>query len=59
MIAECALSLVLDGDRLPPLAKQGGFLTPASAFGPVLVERLEQSGFFSFSSEIEEDGKTK
>lgn len=50
MISECALSIVLDYDRLPPLAKQGGPLTPATALGTVLVERLENSGFFSFSA---------
>lgn len=59
MIAECALAFVLDADRLPPLAKQGGFLTPATAFGPVLVERLEKTGYFSFTSEVEETDKTK
>lgn len=50
MITECALAIVLDYDRLPPLAKQGGPLTPATALGTVLVERLENSGFFSFSA---------
>ncbi|ORY85328.1 Saccharopine dehydrogenase-domain-containing protein [Leucosporidium creatinivorum] len=50
MITECALSIVLDYDRLPPLAKQGGPLTPATALGTVLVERLENTGHFSFSA---------
>ncbi|KAL8283254.1 hypothetical protein RQP46_006032 [Phenoliferia psychrophenolica] len=51
MIAECALALVLDWDRLPPLAKTGGPLTPATALGHVLVERLEATGSFSFKTE--------
>jgi short subunit dehydrogenase-like uncharacterized protein len=51
MIVECALCIIKDSDRLPELAKKGGFLTPASAFGNVLVERLEKTGTFSFSSE--------
>ncbi|GAA5832119.1 hypothetical protein JCM11251_004246 [Rhodosporidiobolus azoricus] len=55
MIAECALALVKDIDRLPPLAKHGGFLTPATALGEVLVERLEKTGRFSF--ELEEGGR--
>lgn len=56
MIVECALCIIKDYDRLPALSKQGGFLTPASAFGNVLVERLEATGTFSFSSE---SAKTK
>ena len=48
MIVECGLALAHDYERLPPLAKKGGFLTPATAFGEVLVERLEASGSFSF-----------
>jgi short subunit dehydrogenase-like uncharacterized protein len=50
MITECALSIVLDYDRLPPIAKQGGPLTPATALGTVLVERLENTSLFSFSA---------
>jgi short subunit dehydrogenase-like uncharacterized protein len=41
MLGECALSLVLDGARLPDRA---GSLTPATAFGAVLVERLRDAG---------------
>lgn len=48
MIVECGLALAHDYERLPPLAKKGGFLTPATAFGEVLVERLIASGTFSF-----------
>ena len=41
MAGETALSLALDGDRLPPAA---GSLTPATALGDVLVERLRAAG---------------
>ncbi|MHA7272180.1 saccharopine dehydrogenase family protein [Arthrobacter sp. TMT4-20] len=41
MAGEAALLLALDGDRLPPAA---GSLTPATAFGDVLVERLRAAG---------------
>ena len=42
MLAESALSLALDGDRLPDRA---GVLTPATALGDVLVERLRKADF--------------
>lgn len=42
MLGESALSLALDGDRLP---KRSGVLTPATAMGVVLVERLRARGF--------------
>lgn len=57
LISECALAMVLDEDRLPPLSLQGGFLTPATAFGKVLVERLEATGAFSFDVQV--DSKKK
>jgi short subunit dehydrogenase-like uncharacterized protein len=41
MLGETALALALDGDRLPD---QAGSLTPATALGPVLVERLRAAG---------------
>jgi short subunit dehydrogenase-like uncharacterized protein len=41
MLGESALALALDGDRLPDRA---GSLTPASAMGDVLVERLRAAG---------------
>ena len=41
MFGESALSLALDGDRLPPRA---GVLTPATALGKALVERLRAAG---------------
>jgi short subunit dehydrogenase-like uncharacterized protein len=41
MLGQSALALALDGDRLPARA---GSLTPATALGPVLVERLRAAG---------------
>ncbi len=41
MAGETALALALDGDRLPPVS---GSLTPATALGSVLVERLRAAG---------------
>jgi short subunit dehydrogenase-like uncharacterized protein len=41
MLGESALALALDGDRLPDRA---GSLTPATAMGDVLVERLRVAG---------------
>ena len=42
MLAESALALALDGDRLPPRA---GVLTPATGIGMTLVERLRAQRF--------------
>ena len=41
MLGESALALALDGDRLPD---RTGSLTPATAMGEVLVERLRAAG---------------
>lgn len=41
MLAESALCLALDADRLPP---NFGVITPAAAMGEVLIERLQQAG---------------
>jgi len=38
--------------NLPPLARRGGLLTPISAFGDVLIKRLEETGMFEVSSEV-------
>jgi short subunit dehydrogenase-like uncharacterized protein len=42
MLGEAALALALDGDALPDRA---GSLTPATALGDVLAERLRRQGF--------------
>lgn len=44
MISECALSLALDHAKLTALAHQGGVLTPMSAFGEVIIDRLKGTG---------------
>lgn len=41
IIGEAAIALIEDSDRLPAIA---GVLTPAAAFGDVLVERLRTAG---------------
>lgn len=56
MISECALAIVKDFKRLPVMAQQGGFLTPATGLGNVLVDRLQATGQFSF---VIDDGKTE
>lgn len=50
MISECALALVLQYNDLPEIGRKGGVLTPACAFGRVLVRRLEATGKFDFES---------
>ena len=42
----------MNRSHLPELAKQGGILTPMAAFGDVLLERLEKTGFCTLSSEF-------
>nr|XP_018261104.1 uncharacterized protein I303_06825 [Kwoniella dejecticola CBS 10117]OBR83262.1 hypothetical protein I303_06825 [Kwoniella dejecticola CBS 10117] len=52
LLAESALALTLDKDKLPIPASKGGLLTPSIAMGDVLVDRLRKSGKFEISSEI-------
>lgn len=52
MISESALSILLDGDKLPLLGRRGGVLTPTTALGDVLIGRLGDTGRFTFSSEV-------
>jgi short subunit dehydrogenase-like uncharacterized protein len=42
MLGESVLALCCDGDRLPPRA---GVLTPSTAIGNVLIDRLRTAGF--------------
>ncbi|KAG8945741.1 hypothetical protein FRC04_000600 [Tulasnella sp. 424] len=52
MVGEVALALLpANHERLTALAKKGGVLTPASALGQELVDRLEGSGRFEFDEE--------
>ncbi|GAA6047333.1 hypothetical protein JCM3770_001892 [Rhodotorula araucariae] len=59
LISTCALCLLKDHERLPSIAKHGGFLTPATAFGNVLVKRLEETGRFSWTIEDNQSDKDK
>ncbi|KAJ7099360.1 Saccharopine dehydrogenase-domain-containing protein [Mycena belliarum] len=53
LISEAALSLVLAAPgALPPLARGGGVLTPATAMGDVLVERLVATGRVTVESKV-------
>ncbi|KAI6043482.1 hypothetical protein EDC04DRAFT_2890874 [Pisolithus marmoratus] len=52
MISEAALALVRDKDLLPPFGQRGGVLTPMTAFGDVLIQRLNACGRISVESEV-------
>ncbi|KAJ6578916.1 Saccharopine dehydrogenase-domain-containing protein [Mycena vulgaris] len=53
LISEAALSLALAAPgALPALARRGGILTPSTALGDVLVERLAASGRVTFESKV-------
>lgn len=52
MISECALALAMDSAILPQISAGGGVLTPMTAFGDVLVERLRKSGHVDIESEL-------
>jgi len=56
MISECALAVLQDREKLPAIAKDAGPLTPATALGNVLRERLERTGFFSWEASISQKG---
>ena len=43
-VCESALALALDAPRLPGTAQWGGVLTPATALGAVLANRLREAG---------------
>ncbi|ORX39430.1 hypothetical protein BD324DRAFT_619686 [Kockovaella imperatae] len=60
MIVEAALSLILpppSDTKLPPLASKGGVLTPSTALGMVLIERLNQSGKVIWDCKLHDDSK--
>ena len=50
MLAESALSLSLSHSSISHFGKQGGVLTPASAMGDVLTERLRRYGLFEIET---------
>ncbi|KAH8832228.1 Saccharopine dehydrogenase-domain-containing protein [Flagelloscypha sp. PMI_526] len=51
MISESALCFLGSREALPSMTKKGGFLTPMTAFGDILIERLKKTGRFEFKSE--------
>ncbi|KAL1659767.1 Saccharopine dehydrogenase-domain-containing protein [Schizophyllum commune] len=58
-VSEAALSILLDHDKLTPLGQKGGVLTPVSALGDVLLDRLTSSGRFQQGpAELIEDKKS-
>lgn len=61
MISEAALALVQDQDLLPPFGKRGGVLTPMTALGDVLIQRLNACGRISIESGVVpvEGGRTR
>ncbi len=52
LIVQGALAIVHDYDKLPAIARRGGFLTPATALAEPYIERLEATGHFSFETEV-------
>ncbi|KAJ6593216.1 Saccharopine dehydrogenase-domain-containing protein [Mycena capillaripes] len=53
LISEAALSLALTPrETLPAIGRRGGVLTPATALGDVLVDRLVASGRVTFESKV-------
>ncbi|KAL4062488.1 Saccharopine dehydrogenase-domain-containing protein [Scleroderma yunnanense] len=52
IISEAALALVLNKDSLPPFGRRGGVLTPMTAFGDILIQRLNACGRISIESEV-------
>ena len=52
LIVQGALTIVHDYDKLPALAKEGGFLTPATALAEPYIARLEATGHFHFRTEL-------
>ncbi|KAJ7799990.1 Saccharopine dehydrogenase-domain-containing protein [Mycena olivaceomarginata] len=53
LISEAALSLALTPrDALPAIGRRGGVLTPSTALGDVLVDRLAASGRVTFESSV-------
>ncbi|KAG8791765.1 hypothetical protein FRC12_008186 [Ceratobasidium sp. 428] len=63
MIFESAL-LLLDSNNLTPIGREGGILTPTTAFGDRLAKALVDTGKFETSSEVlveggEESKKTR
>jgi short subunit dehydrogenase-like uncharacterized protein len=56
MMADGALSLLLNTSSLSSFARQGGVLTPATAFGDAIVQRLQKNPRFDLRCEVVQDG---
>jgi short subunit dehydrogenase-like uncharacterized protein len=56
ILTEAALSLAVDGAKLPGGPTRGGVLTPATGLGHVLVERLRARGMTLQASDAPIDG---
>ncbi|KAK0212332.1 Saccharopine dehydrogenase-domain-containing protein [Desarmillaria ectypa] len=56
MVAEAALCL-LHPETIRPFARRGGILTPASAMGDALMERLNATGRFEIESVVLKGGQ--
>jgi len=54
MVSESALSLIPANrdSRLTDMGKEGGFLTPMTAFGDSLIENLTKTGKFEYESRV-------
>jgi hypothetical protein len=50
MLSEAALSLSFSHQSLPPLGQLGGVLTPVTAMGDILVERLRKYGSYEIET---------
>ena len=57
MLAESALSLSIAHDSISSIGKIGGVLTPSTAMGDILTERLRRYGKFEISTQSFEDWK--
>lgn len=58
MISECALALLpASYPSLTEMAHAGGVLTPSTAFGDVIVERLKRSGRIEIETGLIEEGE--
>ncbi len=48
MLTESALCLLLSREELPAETQQGGVITPATAFGNILINNLKMYGGMTF-----------
>ncbi|EGG11870.1 uncharacterized protein MELLADRAFT_101624 [Melampsora larici-populina 98AG31] len=58
-IAECAVTVIKSYDQLPPLAKSGGILTPATGMGDALLRRLLSGKIIELETQVIKNEKKK